>query len=298
MLIQLLQAAILGAVQGVTEFLPISSTAHLAIVQKMFGLDAKTYGLTFDMFTNLGTLTATVIFFWKDLKSIFGRLRFPTAARPLSNEDKLPWTILLSTIPVGVVGLRLKDRIETDFRSLWVIAFTLAAVGILMILVEKYARHTQKDAPKTSQVWGISLSQCLALVPGVSRSGITISAGMLQGLDRVTAARYSFLLSLPITTAAALSQMAKLGKTIAKEGMPSEVAAFYAMGGVVSLIVGYLTIKFLLDFYRKYSLASFAYYRILLSAIILGLLLTNTISANPEDSAKPSPAKTSSIADR
>src|SRR5690606_36123739 len=160
-------------IQGVTEFLPISSTAHLIIFQRVFGLDPETYGLSFDMFTNLGTLSATVLFFRQDLADIFGRLRLPNTSRPLSTNEKLPWTILLSTIHVGLVGMLLQDRIESDFRSLYVVAFSLAAVGLLMLFVERYARHAQESEPRTSQVYGISLAQCLAFLPGVSRSGIT-----------------------------------------------------------------------------------------------------------------------------
>jgi len=177
MLPPLLQAVVLGAVQGVTEFLPVSSTAHLILLQRLFGLSQETYGLSFDMFTNLGTLAATVIFFRADLAGIFGRLRLPLG-RPLSAPEKLPWTILLSTIPVGLVGMLLQKRIETSFRTLPVIAASLAAVGLLMICVEMRGRHNQTTEPRTSQVYGISLAQCLAFVPGVSRSGITISTAM------------------------------------------------------------------------------------------------------------------------
>jgi undecaprenyl-diphosphatase len=269
MIIHLLQAFVLGAVQGITEFLPISSTAHLIIGERLFSLDQNTYGLSFDMFTNLGTVIATIVFFWKDLVDIFGRLRLPSSSKPLSQDEKLPWTLLIATIPVGLAGLVLQKRIESDFRTFPIIAASLIIVGILMIWVEKKSKHTQKSEPSTKQVFGISLSQIIAFIPGVSRSGITISTAMGMGFDRVAAARYSFLLSLPVTTAAIVLQLAKFGKGLSENGISGDVASFYIVGGLTSLIVGYLTIKFLLDFYRKYSLASFAYYRFALAAVLI-----------------------------
>lgn len=275
MLTHLLQAAILGAVQGISEFLPISSTAHLIIFEKLFKLDPVTYGLSFDMFTNLGTLLATFIFFRNDIKDLLSRLRIPSSSKPLTAAEKLPWTILLATIPVGISGVVLQDRIEHDFRTLPIIATSLVLVGIVMIVVERTARHSQSTEPTTKQVFGISLSQIIAFFPGVSRSGITISTGMGMGLSRVTAARYSFLLSLPITTAAVALQLAKFGKSSLETGLAGEVIAFYMVGVAVSLLVGYATIKYLLDFYTKYSLATFAYYRFALAGILAILILWN-----------------------
>lgn len=258
-MIHYLQAIILGTVQGVTEFLPISSTAHLIITQKIFGLDQSTYGLTFDMFTNLGTILAVIIFFWKDLRVIFGDLRF---------SNKTPWLILLSTIPVGLVGLLLEKKIETSFRSLWVIVFTLVFVGFVMIAAEKFSKF-KSDKPKPWQIVITSLSQILALIPGVSRSGITISTAMFSGLDRVTAARYSFMLSLPITMAATAKKLLDFSGEIGSKNLPNDVIIFYVLGAVFSFITGYLTLQFLLKFYQKYSLTSFAYYRFILAGILI-----------------------------
>ena len=268
----LLIAAILGSVQGLTEFLPVSSTAHLIISEKLLNVDQATYGLSFDMFTNIGTIAALLIFFWADLKELFGRLRLPKG-KPLSNDEKVPWYILLATIPVGLVGFLLEKRIETQFRSLLVIAISLAVVGILMILAENYSKKlTRVTNPTPVQVLLISLSQCLAFVPGVSRSGITISTAIFLKLDRVTAARYSFMLSIPITLIATLKKLLDFGKVIHTNGIEANVLTFYVIGALFSFVVGYFALKFLLKFYRNYSLATFAYYRIGLALVLIILI--------------------------
>ena len=270
MLLDLLKAVVLGTVQGITEFLPVSSTAHLIITEKLFKLDQNVYGLSFDMFINLGTLIAVIAFFWSDLKDIFGRMRLPSSKKPLSKQEKLPWLIILATIPVGLVGLALEKKIESDFRSLEVIVFSLIIVGILMILVERFSKPSTKAGEPTSlQIVLTSLSQCIALIPGVSRSGITISTAMALGVDRVTAARYSFMLSIPITLAATLSRLVKFGSAVVQGTVAGDVILFYCVGGLTSLIVSFLTLRFLMVYYKKHSLTSFAIYRFVLAAVLI-----------------------------
>ncbi|MEI6477451.1 MAG: undecaprenyl-diphosphate phosphatase [bacterium] len=269
----IIQAIILGAVQGITEFLPVSSTAHLIITEKLFGLNQATYGLSFDMFINLGTIAAVLIFFWSDLRDIFGRLRLPSGAKPLAAKEQMPWLILGATVPVGLLGMLLQKRIETQFRSLSYIAASLVIVGILMIVAEVITwRRDHNVEPTPLQIVATALSQCLAFVPGVSRSGITITTGLFLGMDRVTAARYSFLLSVPITIAATGKKLLDFVSLIHSQGIAADVLAFYLVGAVVSFITGYFTLKFLLRFYTRYSLTSFAYYRFALALVLLILI--------------------------
>ncbi|MCC2631520.1 MAG: undecaprenyl-diphosphatase UppP [Patescibacteria group bacterium] len=271
MLFHYLQAIILGVVQGITEFLPVSSTAHLIIVQDLFNLDPATYGLSFDMFTNLGTVLAVIIFFWNDLKDIFGSLRLMPPGK-MTGKQKLPWLIILATIPVGLIGMALESRIESDFRSLYVIATSLVVVGLVMIAAEKSAgRRKPKEnvTPRPFQVIWTGLSQAIALIPGVSRSGITISTGMFLGMDRVTAARYSFLLSVPITAAATLKKLADFGSEVSAGNVASDVLVFYFLGAITSFIAGYFTLRFLLSFYSRSTLTSFAYYRFALALVLI-----------------------------
>lgn len=264
-IISLIQAATLGAIQGVSEFLPISSTGHLVIAQHFFGLDPKTFGLSFDMFTNIGTTTALVMFYRKDLVAIFSKLRFPSA-EPYTQEEKLPWWILGVTALVGVAGLLLEDRIATDFRSLTVIGTMLIAFGAVMLIAEKVGTRNTSDTMSAKRAYLVGLAQILAFVPGVSRSGATISMGLFSGLTRATAARYSFLLSVPIITAATLKRMVTASSEIT---FTADVASFYLVGALAAGIVGYISLRLLISYLQKYSLAVFAYYRFALGTALL-----------------------------
>ncbi|HET6386027.1 MAG TPA: undecaprenyl-diphosphate phosphatase [Armatimonadota bacterium] len=269
MLTHILQAAFLGLVQGITEPLPVSSTAHLVLFEKLFGWSKATYGLSFDMFINMGTTAAVISFFWSDLRKMARHFRLP-GGDPLNRQERLPWLIILASIPVGLIGLALEKRIATVFRSPLIIAYTLIGVGLLMFLAEWYARR-QKHSKTASdkQVVGIGLSQALALVPGVSRSGITIATGLLYGLDRVEAAEISFLLSIPITLAAIGDRLVKFGLQLGRHLVSPNVLIYYIIGAIASWAAGFLTLRFLLRFYSRYTLATFAYYRIALGIVIL-----------------------------
>lgn len=281
MLASLFQAILLGAVQGITEFLPISSTAHLILLEKLFKLNQEVYGLSFDMFTNIGTTAALVLFFWPDLKDIFSRWRFPNKRRPLSSEEKLPWQIFFVTFVVGLAGLILEDRIESQFRTLDIISVSLILVGVLMLKAENLAlkRTAAKNSvgkDKPWQIYLVGLSQIIAFFPGISRSGITISTGMLTGLDRRKAAYISFLMSIPITVAAIFKRMLTFAGDMGKTGLSFEVALFYLGGAITAGFVGYLVIKYFMKLVSRSSLAAFAYYRFALASIILIYLIRTT----------------------
>ncbi|CAN5143081.1 undecaprenyl-diphosphatase UppP [soil metagenome] len=261
----LLQATFLGAIQGVTEFLPISSTGHLVIAQHFLGLNPKDFGLSFDMFTNIGTTTALLAFYWKDLLHIFSKLRVPTG-KPLTNEEKLPWQIIGITAVVGVAGLLLEDKIATDFRSLAVIGSALIIFGAVMLWAEKVGSKNATGEISPKQAYLVGLSQILAFVPGVSRSGATISTGLFSGLSRATAARYSFLLSVPIITVATLKRLLTAASELT---VTADLATFYVVGALTAGIVGYFSLRFLIGYLQKSSLAVFAYYRFALGAALL-----------------------------
>jgi undecaprenyl-diphosphatase len=261
----LLQAAFLGAIQGVTEFLPISSTGHLVIAQHFLGLDPKDFGLSFDMFTNIGTTSALLAFYWRELLSIFGKLRLPSS-KAMTRDEKLPWQIIAITAVVGVAGLLLEERIATDFRSLTVIGSMLIIFGAIMLWAEKVGSKNTSGDISPRQAYLVGLSQILAFVPGVSRSGATISTGLFSGLSRATAARYSFLLSVPIITAATLKRMLTAASEL---NITVDLATFYIIGALTAGIVGYVSLRFLISDLQKSSLAIFAYYRFVLGAALL-----------------------------
>ncbi len=266
------QSIILGIVQGLGEFLPISSTAHLILTPYFFGWEDP--GLSFDVALHIGTLVAVVAFFWTDWVAIFksavsnlkqGDQKNSLTAYPdrskVSNKNLL-WFLIVATIPGVLAGYFLEEKAETVFRNSVVIAITLAAFGLILYLVDKYVQH-KKDINKVSLKDSIiiGLSQAIAIIPGVSRSGATITAGLLTGLDRVSAARFSFLLSTPIIFGAAVLKMPYL----IREGIDMPIV----IGVVVSAISGYLAIKYLLKFVEKASYAVFFWYRLALAIIII-----------------------------
>jgi undecaprenyl-diphosphatase len=266
--IHLLQAAVLGVIQGVTEFLPISSTGHLIIGQRLFGLDQQVYGLAFDMATNLGTLVALYIFFWKDILTTIRQLKLPQRGHEITEGSKTSWRILAITIVVAVIGFLAKDSIEGVFRSTTLVAIMLVIFGIYMLVAERLAHHAQSLSKPFSQ-WAMGLSQAIALIPGVSRSGITISTGLITGMNREQAARFSFLLSAPITTIAVTVGLIDAFITISRNGATASILGFYIVGFITALISGYWAISFLLRYLQKASLAAFAYYRFALAAVLL-----------------------------
>jgi undecaprenyl-diphosphatase len=266
----LTQAVVLGAVQGVTEFLPVSSTAHLILVPWLLGWEDQ--GLTFDVVLHAGTLIAILSFFWRDwMGMIFSPLHKNdlTAEGPTSR----PWLLMLivcGTIPAAVAGFTAQRVIETKLRNPLVLSITMIGLALLLWLAEKRAK-LKKELQNIGFLDALSIgtAQALALVPGTSRSGITITTGLFRGLTREAAARFSFLLSAPIIAGAALKKILDLRHS----GIPGGDHLPMLLGFLASLMTGYLTIKLLLRFLQKNTLYIFVVYRILLGVVIL-LLIT------------------------
>ncbi len=254
---EIFYATILGIVQGITEFVPVSSSGHLVILHDLLNFEL-TSALAFDVALHAGTLVAIIIFFFKDI------------VKYIKNKDVILWYILIAIIPAGIAGLLFEDYIDEVLRSSWVVVVMLIAVGVLFILGEKYFKQ-EKDLKGLTWKKGllIGVAQVLALIPGTSRSGITILAGMGVGIKREQAARFSFLIGLPIFAGAAL----KKSYDLSKMGIASDEIILFIIGFVVSAIVGYACIKYLLKFLEKYSLRGFAYYRFILAILLIIYLL-------------------------
>jgi undecaprenyl-diphosphatase len=264
------QVIVLGIVQGLTEFLPISSTAHLALIPWLFGW--KDQGLGFDIALHVGTLLAVIIYFFRDWVQILVQgFGVRSGGDPdLSRNRYLLWLLAIASIPVGIAGFIFKQQAETTWRSPYVIGTMLIVVGLLMWAAE-YMGRKQKDMGHitSADAIAIGIAQALAVVPGTSRSGITISAGLFRNLDRRAAARFSFLLSTPAIAAAAGKDFWDLAKH--QGGLPADMRVPFAVGILVSAIVGCLTIKFFMDFLRRSTFTPFIIYRIIFGIIVIAL---------------------------
>jgi undecaprenyl-diphosphatase len=274
--VSILDAIILGIVEGLTEFLPISSTAHLTIAEKLLGKDIDSDAVTaFTAVIQVGAIVAVLIYFREDilklLSAVFGGFRNEERRKSDPNW-RFAWLIVIGSIPIGIVGFAAKDLIKGPLRSLWVIAFALILWSFVMIYAER--RATQERGERSlmpRDVIVIGLWQCIALIPGVSRSGATISAGLIRGIDRVTATRLSFFLAIPALTAAGLYEL--------KDALGQGVGAGPTIvGTVVSFVVAYISIAWLLRFVAHHSIVAFVPYRIALGVIVIGALLAG---ANP-----------------
>jgi undecaprenyl-diphosphatase len=270
-LIELVQAVLLGVVQGLTEFLPVSSSGHLLLGQHFLGMDQERFGLSFDAAIHTGTVVAVVWFFWGDLLSM-ARAFLGSLPRPdfADAEVRMAYLILVATVPAALIGFAFEGFFATEVRSPWVVVFNLVFVGLLFLVAEAVGAKT-RSASKLgfSGAFGVGLAQALALVPGVSRSGATITLGLFLGLRREEAARFSFLMSVPVTAAAASLSLAEA----AGEGMSGHEAAMFLAGSVSSAAVGYVAIRFLLRFLANHTLRVFAYYRFALAAVVALVLL-------------------------
>lgn len=255
------EAAVLGVAQGVTEFLPISSTAHLRIVPAVLGWPDA--GAAYTAVLQLGSLVAVIGFFLRDLLSMLAA----AVADPLgkrSPEARRLYFLIIGTVPIGIAGLLLKDAVEGPLRSLLVIATSLIVVGVLMALTERFARHRREmDDLTWRDALLIGAGQALALIPGVSRSGITLVCAMALGLRRDAAARFSFLLSVPAVTAAGIFELPKVLRAPELSGAPLVV------GLVAAAVSGYLSIAWLLRFLRTRTTIPFVVYRVALGAALL-----------------------------
>ncbi len=272
-MIELLEAVFLGVVQGLTEFLPVSSSGHLLLSQHFLGMDQERFGLSFDAAIHTGTVLAVVWFFWGDLLSM-GRAFLRSLPRPdfSDAEVRTAYLILVATIPAALIGFFFEDFFATEVRSPWVVVFNLVFIGALFLVAEVVGRKTE-SASKLGLLgaFGIGLAQAAALVPGVSRSGATITCGLFLGLRREEAARFSFLMSVPVTAAAAGLSLAEA----AGEGMDAHEALMFLAGSTTSAAVGYLAIRFLLRFLANHTLRVFAYYRFALAAVVAIVLLSS-----------------------
>lgn len=269
-----LQAIILGISQGLTEFLPISSTAHTLIVSRLLGWPDP--GAAFTAVTQVGTELAVVFYFRNDiariLKAWFASLS--KADQRSSPDAKMGWYVIIGTIPIGIAGLAFKSSIETTARNLWLVAGSLIVMGILLGLADRYAKHTKNEADlNTKNAILFGLGQALALIPGVSRSGATISAGLAMGFKRDVAARYSFLLAIPAVFASA----ALTAGGIASDDFVNWPATIVAT--VVAFVVGYFVIAGLMKYLQTRTFLPFVIYRIGLGTLLLLLLATGVLSA-------------------
>jgi len=266
-----IQAALLGIVQGLTEFLPVSSTAHLILARAFFGFDGDKFGLSFDVACHIGTLLAVLVYFRAEIMRMIAALprlfnqsaiRNPQSA--IDQDARMIWLLVVGTIPAVVAGLLFKHQIEEYMRTVPVAAAALAIGGVCFFAAERVGSHERSEGSLTlMEAFWIGCAQAIALVPGVSRSGATIVAALLIGLRRSDAARFIFLLSIPAILGAAASEAPKLMKA----GLGGDLATLFAIGIVTSAIVGYIAVKFFIQYLGRHSLAAFAWYRIALAAV-------------------------------
>jgi undecaprenyl-diphosphatase len=276
--VPLLHAIILGIIQGLTEFLPVSSSAHLALIPWLLGWNDQ--GLSFDIALHVGTVLAVIVYFFRDWVQIIAQ-GFGMKIGPISGHDpairrnpKLLWLLVLGSVPAGIAGLLVKDLAENVWRNnQYLIGSMLILVGLFMWWADRQGSRL-KDLGNVSPTDSLTIgaAQALALVPGVSRSGITICAGLLRNLDRATAARFSFLLATPAIAGAAAKDawdLMRHGGGVA--AIPSDMRTAMLVGVIVSAIVGAITIQFFLNFLRRRSLSFFVWYRVIFGIIVIAL---------------------------
>ncbi len=260
-------AIILGIIQGLAEFLPISSSGHLIIARDLFGWQGST-DLAFDAVLQLATVLALIFYFHKDIFHLIKSLLRMIMGKIVEKKDKImAWAIIIGTIPAIIVGILLEKYMETTFRSAFLVCIILIIGSGVMFLAEKFAT---KNKPLTVKK-GIAVGffQCLALIPGFSRSGATISGGLLLGLTREEAARFSFLLSIPIIFGSGLKKLIE----IIHSGVFATNSINLFFGSLTAFVVGIFAIEFLMKFLKKYSLNIFIYYRVILAVTVMSVLL-------------------------
>jgi undecaprenyl-diphosphatase len=268
--LDLIAAALLGVVQGVTEFLPVSSSGHLILARAFFGWDPGRFGIAFDVACHVGTLLAVVVFFRADIVKLI--VAAPGALTGRDGEyERLGRLIIAGTIPIVIVGGLFADVIETRLRSPLVVAITMVLGGVGLIVAERIGNKIRDARTLTySEAVAIGVAQAAALAPGISRSGATLTLALLFDLKRESAAKFVFLLSLPAIVAAAAKEMLDLSEV----GFDALPVTLLAVGLVVSALVGYITIKFFLRYLASHSLEVFAYYRFLVAAVTVLWLIT------------------------
>ena len=273
--ISILDSLVLGVVEGLTEFLPVSSTAHLTIAEKALNLPIDDKGVTaYTAIIQMGAIAAVLLYFFKDIIRIisgWGRGLVKAEVRG-SFDYRFGWFVIWGSLPIAIVGFLARDLISGSLRNLWVIGIALIAWSGVMVLAESRATQSRRETQTTLiDVLVIGVVQCIALVPGVSRSGATISAGLFRGLDRVAATRLSFFLSIPALLGAGLYEL----KDAVKESVP---VGSLIVGTAVSFVVAYLSIAWLLRFVAGHPISLFVPYRLAVGVVLLGLLAADTIS--------------------
>ncbi|WEO79197.1 undecaprenyl-diphosphate phosphatase [Cryobacterium sp. SO2] len=281
-----INAVILGLVQGLTEFLPVSSSAHISIVGQFLGT-GEDPGARFTAITQIGTEAAVVIFFWRDIVRIIGQWAKSLVGKvPRSDPDaRMGWLIILGTLPIVVLGLLFQDQIETSLRNLWVTAIMLIAFGILLGIADYVGAKRRRLGDLTvghGVIFGFA--QALALIPGVSRSGGTITAGLFLGYERAAAARYAFLLAIPAVLGSGFYQVYKSIKEPCVAAAATCTPELFGpletlVATVVAFIVALFVIGFFMNYISKRSFLPFVVYRIALGIVVMILLGTNTITA-------------------
>jgi len=281
--LSIIEAVILGLVQGISEFLPISSTGHLTLAGKLMNLidpQSPEKWTAFIAVIQLGTLVSILVYFWKDIINIItaffkDNLSERKSFKQQSFNSRLGWLVIIGTVPVVIVGLGFKKIIEGALtKNLWVIAGSLVGVAVIIAIAEYFAKH-RKDIEEVTikDALIVGIAQCFALIPGSSRSGTTLAGGLFSGLKRETAARFSFLLSIPAIAASGLLELKESIKFL-----DASLAVNMIVATIVSGVVGYFCIDFLLKFLRKNTTLVFIVYRIILGCFILFLLYKNIIT--------------------
>jgi undecaprenyl-diphosphatase len=273
----IIEAIVLGLVQGLTEFIPISSTAHLLIVPSILGWGDP--GAAVSAVIQFGTLLAAIIYFFRDIvRLIAGFFRGLVTRRPLADVDsREAWLVVIGTIPIVALGLLFKKHIESTFRGLWIVTTMVIVVAILMQIAEAYAKRRelrQFDDMTVMDAVVIGLGQCLALIPGSSRSGSTIMPAIFRGIDRPTAARYSFLLSIPAVGGAGVLELFKERHALGALGWTPIAVAI-----AVAFVSGYASIWFLIRYLRSHTTHVFIYYRYVLGIAMIAMLMTGFLKA-------------------
>jgi undecaprenyl-diphosphatase len=277
--VNIFEAILLGAVEGFTEFLPISSTGHLTILEKLLGYQIDDPDITaFTVIIQFGAVLATIIFLRDTIyRIVVGFFSGLFGKREKSDPDfRLGVAVIVGSIPIVIVGLLFQDAIQTTLRSLWFVGAALILWSGVMWFADRAAtqrRHEEDITWKDTLIMGVV--QCLALIPGVSRSGATMSAGLLRDIDRVTITKLSFLLSIPALTGASILQgVSEYDRISSGVGWPATITA-----GIVSFVVGYISVSWLLKFIAKHSYTVFIIYRVILGTIVLLLVGTGVISS-------------------
>ncbi len=263
------EATVLGLVEGLTEFLPVSSTGHLIVAQRMLGLPAGDTSNTFAIGIQIGAITAILVLYWRRLLDAMR-----TVAKPQLGKPNLLWQIMVAAIPAIVVGLLLDDWIDENLFSATVVAYTLVIGGVLLLVLERFLKNRSETVEELSSMsyrtaFYIGLWQCLALVPGTSRSGATIGGALVLGLSRTAAAEFSFLVGLPILYGAALYKLIKM-----RDVLTSDMVMPFAVGTIVSFLAALAVVKPFVSFLRRHNFVPFAWYRIVVGIALIWLIST------------------------